>query len=243
MMEERVSSQPDSMAESIAGAAGNAVTVHVAEYQALRQEVNNRQTISNALVAADLTAFGVGVSATHESLAVLTALSVVSSLLWLFWLVQTLQIYRIAAYVALVLRPRLASLCHGDLLDWELYVRNLTHTRETVARALFGSPDTGVTPRISRNNDGIYVSMLLGGAAPVILSLIAIAAYNAKTHADSWALAIAASLLLWVYALLKAVSTLQTTRRISARIIEAAPLDQAAPPGQAPLPAEPVAGQ
>jgi ABC-type transport system involved in Fe-S cluster assembly fused permease/ATPase subunit len=118
-------------------------------------------------------------------------------------------------------------------LDWELYVRNLTHSRVTVARALFGSSETGATPRISRNNDGIYVSMLLGGAAPVILALIAIAAYHAKAYGGSWALAIAGSLLLWVYALLKTVSTLQTTRRISARIIDAAPPDQAAPAGLA----------
>lgn len=208
-------------------AAGNAVTVHVAEYQALREEVNNRQTISNALIAADLTAFGVGVSASRESLAVLTALSVVSSLLWLFWLVQTLQIYRIAAYVALVLRPRLELLCQGELLGWESYVRNLTHSRETVAQALFGGPRGKSTPRISRNNDGIYVSMLLGGAAPVVLALIAISAYHAKTDAKAWTLAIAASLLLWLYALVKAFATLQTTRRISARIIQVAPVDQA----------------
>jgi hypothetical protein len=222
-----VQSQQDSIDEIATPAAGNAVTVHVAEYQALRQEVNNRQTISNALVAADLTAFGIGISATHQSLAVLTALSVVSSLIWLFWLVQTLQIYRIAAYVALVLRPRLVSICNGELLDWEAFIRNLTYSRETVARALFNSPHTKTTPRISRNIDGIYVSMLLGGAAPVVLALIAISAYHAKTYADSWVLAIVASLLLWVYALLKAVATLTTTRRISARIIEATPVDHA----------------
>lgn len=73
-----------------------------------------------------------------------------------------------------MLRPRLAALCQGELLGWESYVRNLTHSRETVAHALFGRPDGNSTPRISRNNDGIYVSVLLGGAAPVILALIAI---------------------------------------------------------------------
>jgi hypothetical protein len=225
-----VSGQPESTHDSAAPPSGLVVSVHVAEYQALRQEVNNRQTISNALIAADLTAFGVGISAAHGSLAVLTALSAVSSLLWLFWLMQSLQIYRIAAYVALVLRPRLASICQCDLLDWETYIRNLTHSRETVATTLFGGHSGDSARRIARNVDGIYVSLLLGGAAPVILVVTAIAAYDSGTDAAAWMLAIGASVLLWGYALVKAVATLQTTRRISARIIEAQTAGQAAMP-------------
>jgi hypothetical protein len=70
--------------------------------------------------------------------------------------------------------------------------------------------------------------MLPGGAAPVILALIAIAVYHAKTNSASWMLTIGASPLLWAYALWKAVATLKTARRISARIVHAATVDQAA---------------
>lgn len=202
-----------------AGSTSDAVTVHVAEYQALRQEVNNRQTISNALIAADLTAFGVGVSAEHQNVAVLIALAVVSSLIWLFWLTQTLQIYRIAAYVALELRPRLVGLCRSEILGWETYVRLLTSSQRTAALALFKS-ESRSNPSITRNVDGVYVSMLLGGATPLILAAIAIANYHHKGNDLVWQAAVGVSLLLWLYAVVKAVAIMRTTSAISKRIIE-----------------------
>jgi hypothetical protein len=97
----------------------------------------------------------------------------------IFWLIQTLQIYRIAAYVALELRPRLVSLCHSDILGWEAYVWPLTSSQRTAALALFKS-ESRSNPSITRNVDGVYVSMLLGGATPLILAVIAIANYQHK---------------------------------------------------------------
>jgi hypothetical protein len=218
----QVSSQPDPAGAGGSPAwAADPVPVHVAEYQALRQEVNNRQTISNALIAADLTAFGVGVSATHQYTGVVVALAVVSSLIWLFWLMQTMQIYRIAAYVALELRPRLVSLCRSDLLGWESYVRRLTQDRNTAAMALFNRPYEKGMKRIARNVDGVYVSMLLGGATPLILAAIALADYHQKGSELLWRIAFVSSLLLWAYALYKAVTVMRSTRIISRRIIDA----------------------
>jgi hypothetical protein len=195
-------------------------TVHVAEYQALRQEVNNRQTVSNALIAADLTALGVGVSVAHQYPAILIGLGVVSSLLWLFWLVHTLQIYRIALYVALELRPRLVGIYKCTMLDWEAYVRFLTFSRAAQARLLAKYHNSGDPSVISRNIDGIYVSLLLGGATPLLLAASVVADIHSKPSNElAWALAVAATLILWLYALGRAVVTLRTTRAISDLII------------------------
>jgi hypothetical protein len=184
------------------------------------QKVNNRQTLSNALIAADLTAFGVGVSAARQDPVILVALAVLSSLLWLFWLVQTLQIYRIAAYVALELRLRLVELCGCSVLDWEAYVRRLTFSRQTAAMAIYKNRDPKAVPNISRNIDGVYISLLLGGATPLILAGTAIAAFHHNAKALSWKIEVGASLVLWLYAILKAISVMRTTRSMSRKIIE-----------------------
>jgi len=109
------------------------------EYQALRQEVSNRQALSSTLVAADLAIFGAGVSVGIKYPDVLFALAVISSMLWLFWLSQTMQIYRIAAYVALEIRPSLRRIYGHDLLNWESYVRRLTRSRAMAIEALYGN--------------------------------------------------------------------------------------------------------
>jgi len=214
-----VSSPKDTRSQENTTAIADATTVHVAEYQALRQEVNNRQTLSNALIAADLTALGVGISTSHSFPTVLVALAVVSSLLWLFWLVQTLQIYRIAAYIALELRPRLAEMYQCSLLDWESYVRRLTFSRESAALALYGATDAPKMRNFSRNKDGVYISLLLGGATPLLLASAAIVNLHHNSRGIPWKLEIAASLALWLYALIKAIVTLHTTNVITEQII------------------------
>jgi hypothetical protein len=193
--------------------------VHIAEYQALRQEVNNRQTLSYALVAADLAAFGTGLSIGIKYPPALFALAIVSSLLWLFWLAQTMQIYRIAAYVALVLKPRLKELYGSDLLEWEEYVRRLTKSHAIAVAALYEQQPDKI-PYISRNRDGVYISLLLGGAAPLVLSISAFAQFHTEPRALSWKAATIAGLILWIYALRSAVAVIRTTNTISHRIIE-----------------------
>jgi hypothetical protein len=197
----------------------NIAAVHLAEYQALRQEVNNRQTLSNALIAADLTAFGVGLSVANESPAILIGLGVVSSLIWLFWLVQTLQIYRIALYVALELRPRLVRAYECSLLNWEAYVRLLTFSRRTQDQLLAKYRHVDGASRISRNVDGIYISLLLGGTVPLLLTASVIAAVRAHSDHLTWSLSFAAASVLWLYAFGRAIVTLRATRAISNLII------------------------
>jgi uncharacterized protein involved in response to NO len=68
--------------------------------------------------------------------------------------------------------------------------------------------------------DGVYVSMLLGGATPLILAVIAIANYQHKGNDIVWQAAVRVSLLLWLYAVVKAVAIMHTTSAISKRIIE-----------------------
>jgi hypothetical protein len=67
-------------------AATDTTAVYVAEYQTLREEINNRLTFSHGLVVADLAALGAGISVARSFPLILIALAVVSALLWLFWL-------------------------------------------------------------------------------------------------------------------------------------------------------------
>jgi hypothetical protein len=198
----------------------NIAAVHLAEYQALRQEVNNRQTVSNALIAADLTALGVGLSIARQYPAILIGLGVVSSLIWLFWLVHTLQIYRIALYIALELRPRLVRIYGCTVLDWEAYVRFLTFSRHTQTRLFAKYRHVEREMDVSRNVDGIYISLLLGGATPLLLAASVIADLHSHSNGLPWVLAVAATLALWLYAFSRAIVTLRTTRVISDLIIK-----------------------
>lgn len=203
---------------SFVGVRTDVVAVHLAEYQALRQEVQGRQTLSYTIIAADLAALAAGVSIVTQYPGVLIALAVVSNFLWLFWLAQTMQVYRIATYVALELRPLLMRIYGQPVLGWESYVRRITASRDLAARALYPDDPTNA-PHISRNRDGVYISLLLGGVTPPLLTIVAIfqARHDAPPH---WAwVAAGVSLAFWIYAAASAIQVMMTTKHMSNVII------------------------
>ena len=97
--------------------------VDLREFQRLRTEIDNRTTISEAIVLGHITALGTGLSLLGTVPDVLLALSYVSSLLWLSWLAHTHQIYKLSGYIATELASKLPSRPDRPALYWEGYSR------------------------------------------------------------------------------------------------------------------------
>ncbi|HZB85791.1 MAG TPA: hypothetical protein VE289_04420 [Gaiellaceae bacterium] len=98
--------------------------VDLAEFQKLRDEIMARTQLVNTLVGVELAALGVGISSFTSIPDVLIGLAAVSSFLWLLWLDHAEQVQKIAAYIALRLRPRL-TVGSNQVLRWETYMRQL----------------------------------------------------------------------------------------------------------------------
>jgi hypothetical protein len=98
--------------------------VDLAEFQKLRDEIMARTQLVNTLVGVELAALGAGISSFTSIPDVLIGLAAVSSFLWLLWLDHAEQVQKIAAYIALRLRPRL-TVGSDQVLRWETYMRQL----------------------------------------------------------------------------------------------------------------------
>ena len=98
--------------------------VDLAEFQKLRDEIMARTQLVNTLVGVELAALGAGISSFTRVPDVLIGLAAVSSFLWLLWLDHAEQVQKVAAYIALRLRPRLA-VGSDRVLGWETYMRQL----------------------------------------------------------------------------------------------------------------------
>lgn len=131
---------------------GDTRDVDLAEFQKLRDEIMARTQLVNTLVGVELAALGAGISAFTSVPDVLIGLAAVSSFLWLLWLDHAEQVQKIAAYIALRLRPRLAV---GDeqVLRWETYLRQLD-----------GEPRMPHTQAVSN-----YIAGLFAGGPLVLL--------------------------------------------------------------------------
>ncbi|MFC4907415.1 hypothetical protein [Actinomadura gamaensis] len=145
--------------------------IKLGEFQALRQEITNRLTISYTILGLGLAAFGTGFSVANRSSHVLAALSGVSALLWLYWTDNSLSIHRIAAYIAVVLAPSLNAR-DADVLTWESFFRNVCAGGDRADLALFRNSQVTRTRRIRpAQSADWYATVLFGGATPVLLSL------------------------------------------------------------------------
>ena len=173
------------------------------EYETLRQEINNRTTISYTLVALDLAALGGGLSVVDKSKAVLAALAAISSLLWLYWVDHAAQVQRIATYIAIGLAPRLSAAEGHPVLQWEVFLRKLSAGGKSAHAVLFGQdksiPESGFRPIVSSD---WYTTLLFGGSPPLLLGLYIAA--NAKASvltAVEVGVATGVVAALWLYAL------------------------------------------
>lgn len=202
-------------------AAADTTAVYVAEYQKLREEINNRLTLCHGLVIADLGALGTGISVSRSFPLILIALAVISALLWLFWLGQVTQMIRIAAYIALELRPQLEEVCQRSVLRWESYWRQPALKQSMASGPLYDDSDRGKTEVIqdSLYKDGAHTSMLLGGVTPILLLIEVFVHPHVRFYSFFWQIAsVGCGLALWLYTLSTAISVLRTSKVINAVI-------------------------
>lgn len=146
--------------------------VYLTEFERLRDEIDNRTQVATNLVIAEITALGAGISFFDKVPEVLIGLSIVSSLLWLLWLDQALQIYKIAAYIGCKLADKLQRE-DNDALGWESFLRVLDKGGRRASRELFGN--TGTEAKLidlpPTRNIGRYMMLLFGGPPVAFVSI------------------------------------------------------------------------
>jgi len=177
---------------------------HLREYETLRQEINNRTTISYTLIALDLAALGGGLSIVNKSKAILVALAAISSVLWLYWIDHAAQVHRIAAYIAIDLAPKVSSAIGEPALQCEVFLRRLTAGGASAREVLFGPAqpfaDRDFRPIVSSD---WYTTLLFGGSPPLLLALYIAANVKANLPtAVEVVIATIATMCLWIYALI-----------------------------------------
>jgi hypothetical protein len=178
-------------------------TVRLCEFQALRQEISNRLTISYTLLALGLAAFGTGISVVGRTSQILAVLAAISSILWLYWTDNSLSIRRIAAYIAIELAPADGEGDWGGGLGWEMFLRQITLGGPVAQRALFKDAGKLKAERIhpAQNADS-YTTVLFGGASPILLFLYVRANLHRGAGVAVWPVA-GACLLVWAFAVLQ----------------------------------------
>lgn len=176
--------------------------VHLAEFDRLREEIDNRTQLSTNLVIAELTAFGAGISFFDKVPDVLVGLALVSSYLWLLWLDHTEQIYKIAAYIGCRLAPRMRA--GEEALGWEHFLRVLDAGGVAATEALFGvSAERREVEVQPTRNVGRYIMLLFGVSPPALLLLYLLPFERGPAGMLEETLRFAAVLLalaLWAYA-------------------------------------------
>lgn len=164
-----------------------AASIHVAEYESLRREIETRATLSSSLIALELSALGFGLAAAQTRIDLYAGLAFLSIIFWLFWLDHTEQIWKMATYIAIRLRPTLADRAPGAL-GWESFLRELD--RKLVR---------------SKNSAAAYVTLLFASVPPLLAIAFAVRAALERDHVDTTMIArfvgAFAILAFWAFAL------------------------------------------
>jgi hypothetical protein len=138
----------------------------LAEFDRLREEIDNRTELSTNLILAEIAALGAAISVIEKVHDVLLGLPVLGSFLWLLWMDHTQQIYKIGLYIAQDLAPRIRQ-SHPNSFGWEKFFRVLDKGGPGGAEAGQGS---GLKVRHTVNVFR-YIAFLFGWTSPVFLAL------------------------------------------------------------------------
>lgn len=193
----------------------------VAEVQSLRGEITARIGLMNALVGIELAAVGTALTVLPDSSThVLAGLAAISSFLWLLWMDQTASIYKIAAYLAIEMAPRLESSSGRRALRWEKFLRSVEAGGQEAANALFrGSPppSSSVVRHIRAD---WYVPLLFGLTPPLLLTLYVKADVH-RADPAIMGLACLAGAVLWIFAVTRFAKFVGITKVIDEAILAA----------------------
>ncbi|MGN9914726.1 hypothetical protein ACTMTJ_45075 [Phytohabitans sp. LJ34] len=196
----------------------------LAEFDALRQELNARLAVSYTLLTLELAAVGTGVSIATANSHVLAGLAILTVLLWLFWIDNSTMVQSIGAYIAIDLAPRLTSAGVPIPLRWEAYMRQLHSGGTSASQVLFGRNDEAEDRGLRRSaGSDWYTSVLFGGSSPTLL--FAYMLNNSPASATGWLLMGLLGLgvfTMWVYAAATAVRFHAFLRLIRRAILDRA---------------------
>jgi hypothetical protein len=196
----------------------NGIELDIAEIQSLRQEITARIGLMNAVVALELAAAGTGFGLLDRWTHVLAALAAISSFLWLLWIDQSLSTYKIAAYLAIDVVPRMREYASRPLLNWEYFLRSVEAGGARSARALY----RGQAPRhagIVRNmRADLYMPLLFGATPPILLTLYVLAGVRNDVEWSTIAIGTAFGALMWIFTLTRFFDFLHNTRILDAAI-------------------------
>jgi hypothetical protein len=144
--------------------------IDIAEFDALRREIDNRTQLGNNLFLAQITAFSVAISFFDKVPDLSVALAAISCVLWVLWLDNTEGVFKIGTYIGLVLAPRLNQGGAG-LMGWERFRRTLESGGSRAARLLGLEHEHGNESDLPIDNTrqvARYVMLLLG-VFPIVL--------------------------------------------------------------------------
>jgi hypothetical protein len=200
----------------VTSSGSSALEVDLAEYDRLRQEVDNRTQIAFGLVGIELTALGVGLASAGTLPEVIIGLAVVSAFLWMLWVDQAGQIWKIAAYTGIDLASRLRR-SHPDALGWERFLRRLDRGGDEARRVLRLPVGARALAMPKTSNVGLYISLIFGGSPLVLLGVSLISLFDEDMDGAGRGVriaGIAGALVVWVLAL----RAFQQFRRFAATI-------------------------
>jgi hypothetical protein len=204
-------------------------SVDISEFESLRQEIINRTTLAYTLIPLQLTALGAGISFSGRTHHIFAGLSITSSLLWLFWLEHTGQIFRIGAYISIELRPRFTESYGRNALGWESFWRRI-------------DPETGTDARQPKKRRSLlaqpgpadwYVALLFGGVTPLLLAIYFWSSALDPHGMTIWVwLASASAIAFWLFSLSRFLHYVRTVKNLTAMINAHVDHEQSAPTGR-----------
>jgi hypothetical protein len=198
-----------------------AVELDAAEIQSLRQEITTRIGLMQAIVAIELAAVGTGLTILHDYAHVLAGLAAISSFLWLLWIDQSISTYKIAAYLAIEVAPRMQEITARRTLGWEAFLRRVESGGQESVHALYqgAPPPSGGIVRSIRAD--WYVPLLFGAAPPLLLTLYIKA--SSGIEASMWLIGLASLIggLLWLFTISRFIDFVRNTKVIDKAILAA----------------------
>lgn len=145
----------------------------ITDYERARDEIDNRTTLSSQLLNYNLIIVGVVISAFDKiPLEVMAVASCISSLFWLMWIDHTSQIYKLAAYLELVLADRVRSR-HPGAFGWERFLRELDSGGDRARGVLHLESRESPVRVLNTASISRYVSFLFGGSSAALLLIFA----------------------------------------------------------------------
>jgi hypothetical protein len=192
-------------------------TVDLEEFRQLRAEINNRTTLGNQIFSYTVLAIGAGLAVFDKMPDILLGLSLLSCWFWLLWLDHTGQVFKIAPYIALKLRPRL-QFENETTLGWEYFIRKLDSDGFDAqdGTSNFSIPKTGATIG--------YAAILFAGTAPVLMTIYWFVQMQSSTHdlfydIRIWGMVGVAAV--WLFAVFRARTLINMITTINAAILAA----------------------